>query len=96
MLTQKVIIEKIKELKPELEEKYNVTRLGLFGSYANGSPEENSDIDILIDFKKPVGWDYFKIEKLLEDCFNKKIDIVTPSALKMPLKSEILGSVIEL
>ena len=96
MLTKAKIIEDIKSMKPELVKKYHVTRLGLFGSYANGDPKENSDIDILIDFEKPVGWDFFTIEKMLEERFNRKIDLVTTAALKPQIKTDILKSVIEL
>ena len=96
MLTTAKIIEDIKSLKPDLVAKYNVTRLGLFGSYANGDPKGNSDIDILIDFEKPVGWDFFTIEKMFEERFNKKIDLVTSAALKPQIKTDILKNVIEL
>lgn len=96
MLTKPYIIKEIQALKPELVEKYHVTRIGLFGSFANGNPGEGSDIDILIDFEKPIGWDFFKIEKMFEDRFNRKIDLITPSAIKPLFKNNILNNIIEL
>lgn len=96
MLTGQYIINEIKAIKPELVKKYSVTRLGLFGSYANGNPDDNSDIDILIDFEKPAGWDFFKIEKILEELFNRKVDLVTPASIKEHLKTGILNDLIEI
>lgn len=63
------------------------------GSYADKSQTENSDLDILVEFSKPVGWEFFTLEKFLEDTLGLKIDLVTKNALKAQFKDSILNQV---
>jgi len=85
--------QRLKDLKPILASKFNVKRIGYFGSYADKSQTENSDLDILVEFSKPVGWEFFTLEKFLEDRLGLKIDLVTKNALKEQLKHSILNQV---
>ena len=85
--------QRLKKLKPILVNKFNVDRIGYFGSYVDNSQTENSDLDILVEFSKPVGWEFFTLEKFLEDTLGLKIDLVTKNALKEPLKDRILNQV---
>jgi len=85
--------QRLKDLKPILASKFNVERIGYFGSYADKSQTENSDLDILVEFSKPVGWEFFTLEKFLEDRLGLKIDLVTKNALKEQLKHSILNQV---
>ncbi|MGD9679359.1 MAG: nucleotidyltransferase family protein [Vulcanibacillus sp.] len=91
MLTRNEILEKLKELKPFLYTEYNVKEIGLFGSYSENEQNEESDIDILVEFEKPIGWKFFTLEKYLEDTFKRKIDLVTKRALKRQLKERIIN-----
>ncbi len=94
MTTRSHLENKLKELKPILSEKYFVDKIGFFGSFATGNATDNSDIDILITLKKPIGWEFFDIEKFLEEELGRKIDLVTENALKAQLKELILKQVI--
>ncbi|MBC8048044.1 MAG: nucleotidyltransferase family protein [Fimbriimonadaceae bacterium] len=94
ILTQEDIKSKLREIKPYLSDKYFVNKIGYFGSYSRNEFNEDSDIDILVEFVKPIGWDYFLLEEYLEKIFEKKIDLVTPNALKPQLKKYILNEVI--
>ena len=76
-----------------LYEDYAVKEIGLFGSYSDDSHTEESDIDILVELEKPIGWKFFTLELFLEKVFNKKIDLVTKNALKKQLKDQILKQV---
>ncbi len=87
------IENKIKELKPILSQKYFVDKIGYFGSYARNEQKESSDIDILVSFSKPLGWEYFDLQELLEDELKLKVDMVSEKALKKQLKPIILNSV---
>jgi len=84
---------KLKELKPMLYTDYSVKEIGLFGSYSNNTYTENSDIDILVELEKPIGWKFFSLELYLESIFEKKIDLVTKNALKQQIKDIILNQV---
>ena len=93
MTTQKDILSKLKELKPILQKEYAVRELGLFGSFSDGTFSEESDIDILIELEKPIGWKFFSLELFLEKIFNRKIDLVTKNAIKDQIKETILKQV---
>lgn len=93
MITKAEILSKLTELKPILYKDFAVKEIGLFGSYSDSSNTEESDIDILVELEKPIGWKFFTLEIFLEKVFNKKIDLVTKNALKEQLKDDILNKV---
>ncbi len=94
MYTTIEIEKKLKELKPVLATKFFVENIGYFGSFADGYQSEESDIDILVEFSKPVGWEFFALEKFLEDSLGIKVDLVTRNAINKHLKERILSQVI--
>lgn len=93
MLTKEYILSKLTELKPTLYKEYAVKEIGLFGSFSDNTFSENSDIDLLVELEKPIGWKYFSLEIFLESVFNRKIDLVTKNALKKQIKDRILKQV---
>lgn len=93
VLTKEHILIKLTELKPVLSAEYSVSEIGLFGSFCDGSFSEDSDIDLLVEFEKPVGWKYFSLEIFLEGIFGRKIELVTKNALKRQIKDRILKQV---
>ncbi|MGB4283369.1 MAG: nucleotidyltransferase family protein [Bacteroidales bacterium] len=86
-------MNKLKELKPFLNREYSVKEIGLFGSFASDSAKDDSDIDLLIELEKPIGWKFFSLEIYLEQIFGRKIDLVTKNALREKLKEDILNKV---
>ena len=93
MISKNDILKKLSDLKPFLHSEYSVKEIGLFGSFSDDSYTEKSDIDLLVEFEKPIGWKYFSLEIYLENIFGRKIDLVTKSALKEQLKDRILNQV---
>lgn len=93
MITRNEILLKLKELKPFLEKEYAVKEIGLFGSFADDSATENSDIDLLVELYQPNGWRFFSLEIYLEQVFNRKIDLVTKNAVRERMKESILNQV---
>ena len=93
MISKTNILVKLNELKPFLRKEYSVKSIGLFGSFSDNSFSEESDIDILIELEKPIGWKYFTLEIFLEKTFGRKIDLVTKNALKDQIKDKILKQV---
>jgi hypothetical protein len=91
MLTKNDIINKLRELKPFLANEFSVKEIGLFGSFSDDEQNKESDIDILVEFYKPIGWKFFSLEKYLEDVLNRKVDLVTKKALKKQLREKILN-----
>jgi len=94
MMNKEMVAERIRFHKPVLKEKFHVGRIGIFGSYARNEQHEGSDIDILVEFTKPVGFEFIDLKFYLEEIFNKKVDLATVEALKPRIKEEILNEVI--
>ncbi len=80
--------------KEELRKRYGVKRIGVFGSYSRGEQKEDSDVDILVEFEKPVGLiDFVRLQEYLESLLGVKVDLVTKGALKKRIKERILQEV---
>ncbi|MCK4380373.1 MAG: nucleotidyltransferase family protein [Candidatus Lokiarchaeota archaeon] len=95
MLNKEEILKRLTNLKTDLQNKYKVKELGLFGSYANGEPQEFSDIDILADFEDGADFfDFIGLSLFLEEEFECKVDVVSKNALREELKDKILKTVI--
>lgn len=87
-------IEKIlKSQKKLLKEKFQVKKIGVFGSFARNEQSAESDIDILVEFYGPIGWDFFDLQEYLENILQREVDLVTEKALKPQIKTTILKEV---
>jgi len=93
MITKNDILLKLKELKPTLHKDFAVKEIGLFGSFSDETNSDESDIDLLVELEKPIGWKFFSLELYLEKIFNRKIDLVTKNALKEQIKESILSKI---
>ncbi len=94
MLSNLDIERKLQQVKPILTDKFHVSRIGYFGSYRKGQQTENSDLDLLVEFSRPIGWEFFTLEQFLEQAFGIPIDLVTKNALKDRIKDSILNQVV--
>jgi hypothetical protein len=93
MYSRTEIESKLQQIKPELVDKFHVSRIGYFGSYATGQHTDNSDLDLLVEFSQPIGWEFFTLERFLEQSLGLPIDLVTRNALKEQIKESILNQV---
>ncbi len=80
--------------KPILIKKYNVQTIGIFGSYARGMASENSDLDILVQFEKPIGLDFITLAEELESLLQVKVDLVSVNAIKPKMMNYVKESLI--
>ena len=88
------IIKIIRNNKPEMESRYGVQRLGLFGSYVRESQRKKSDIDILVTFNRDIDlFDFLDLRKYLESQLQAKVDLVMETALKPAIGKRILSEV---
>jgi uncharacterized protein len=93
MLSRGEIESKLRNIKPVLADKYHVSSIGYFGSYAKGQQTDMSDLDLLVEFSQPVGWEFFTLENFLEQTLGMRVDLVTPNALKSRIKESILNQI---
>lgn len=97
MLSSNEIIQYLRQNKPYLEKEFYCSEIGLFGSYARNEQTENSDIDILVQFRKDAP-DLYSIEiqlkQLLKNKFNRNIDICSKKWIKPIFKPMVLKEAI--
>lgn len=92
---QMTSIEEIKLILKEnmelLGQDYNVGTIGIFGSYVRKEQDNESDVDILVEFNKPIGFfKFLELEEYLASIIGKKVDLVSKKALKPRIGKRIL------
>ena len=88
-------IEIIKNNLSELQN-FGLKRIGIFGSIVTGKPNQDSDLDILIEFEvsKNTYKNLLSIHDLLQNLFTQKIDLVTKDGLSKHIKDSVLNEVV--
>ncbi len=76
------IKNELRKMKPLLEKRFHVNSIGLFGSVVRNDFTEKSDIDIIVDFTKPIGIAFIDLADLLEKELNRKVDLVSKKGVK--------------
>jgi predicted nucleotidyltransferase len=92
-------LEEIKQIlkaqKPAIRQRYNVSKIGIFGSYVRGEQKKKSDVDILVEFEKPISLlKLVNLENFLADLIGTKVDVVPKEDVRTELKESILGEVV--
>ena len=83
------------QVKPIIRKKYYVSDLGIFGSYVRGEQNEDSDVDVLIDYlEAPSLLQLVDLEFYLSELLGVKVDVVTTKGLKPRYKERILAEVV--
>ena len=94
MQSREEVFTTLQRLKSELSTRFSVARIGIFGSVARGEQTETSDIDILVEFSRPVGFFTFvELEEYLSLCLGAPVDLVTPDALKPLIRERVTAEV---
>jgi predicted nucleotidyltransferase len=97
--TQNDIFQILRDQKSSLLEGYQVTKIGVFGSYARGEQTNESDLDILVDYqddRPPTLPKLIELRDYLSELLTIKVDVVTPNGLKARLRDRVLSEVIYL
>jgi len=82
------------QLKPELRQKYFVNSIGLFGSIVRDDFTAQSDIDIIVDFSRPVGIEFIDLANYIESKLSKKVDLVSKKGVKPKYYHQIESEII--
>lgn len=94
MKTLKTIKEIISKNKALLEKQYKVKVIGIFGSYVRSQQKARSDVDILVEFKEPIGFfEFIDLENFLKHLLGIRVDLVSKKALKPVIGSYILKEI---
>jgi len=89
MKQKEEILEKLRKELPFISNEFKVKRVGLFGSFASDSSNSDSDIDLVVEFEKPIGFKFFTLADHLEKILNKKIDLLTIEGVNSIRNEEI-------
>ncbi len=81
-ITREKIIQKLRDKYSHLSSQFGIKRIGIFGSYAIGAQNTGSDIDIIVEFEKPIGLKFVEFSEYLESLLEKKTDILTVAGVE--------------
>jgi predicted nucleotidyltransferase len=95
MLTKKYILETLVNEFPKLKQDFKVRRIGLFGSYSQNLANDDSDIDLVIEFSEPIGLKFIQLCDYLEHLFNKNVDILMPAGLESIKSKSIIDNILK-
>ncbi len=84
--TRARLLRVLQEALPELRERYGVTHLALYGSFAHGQPGKDSDVDLLVELERPLGLEFVDLAEDLERRLGRRVELATFGALSRSLE----------
>lgn len=83
----------LREKRDYLRSEYGVSRIGLFCSVASGTAKESSDVDIVLEFERPVGFRFVELADYLESPLGREVDILTPAGIRSIRSQRVADSI---
>lgn len=95
-LTSQEIIKYLRDNRKLLYDRFGVTRIGVFGSYASGIPSCSSDIDIAVELESNSKniHNFLRLKRFLENEFGKKVDLGFEDSLKPMVRDRIKEQIV--
>lgn len=94
-MKQEIVLQLLKQKNAELTKKFGVKALLLFGSVARDEATPKSDVDLLVEFNRPVGYfGLFALQDYLENLLGCSVDLGTPDGLKPNVRERVMGELI--
>jgi hypothetical protein len=94
-MKQDAILQILKQKNAEMVDRFGVKSLQLFGSVARDQATSTSDVDLLVEFNRPVGYfGLFALQDYLEELLGCRVDLGTPGSLKPYMRERIVGELI--
>jgi uncharacterized protein len=94
-MKQDVVLQILKQKNAELTTQFGVKSLLLFGSVARDESTTASDVDLLVEFNRPVGYfGLFALQDYLEKLLGCPVDLGTPDSLKPYIRERVMGELI--
>jgi predicted nucleotidyltransferase len=94
-MQRETVIRILHKEKPRLTSEFGVKKIMLFGSVARDEAGKDSDIDLLVEFNKPMGYfGFFALQDHLENLFGCHVDLGTQASLRPELKARVLEDLI--
>jgi len=94
-MKQDLVLQILKQKNTELTKQFGVKSLLLFGSVARDEATTASDVDLLVEFNRPVGYfGLFALQDYLEKLLGCPVDLGTPDSLKPNIRERVMGELI--
>jgi hypothetical protein len=98
MLTKEHVARLLQERNAYLASEFGVRRIGLFGSLARDLAREGSDIDLVVEFERPIGLRFMELGDYLESLLGHEVDLLTPAGIQairsQAIRQEISESIV--
>jgi uncharacterized protein len=82
MLSTEKVVELLQEKHAYLAAEFGVSKIGLFGSYAKGQSSDASDVDLFVEFERPIGFRFIELVDYLENLLGKRVDVLTSAGIQ--------------
>ena len=93
-MTRDEVIQRIAASRAQVAS-FGVSAIFVFGSAARNEAHEQSDVDLLVDFERPIGlFEFLRLRRTLSDLIGRPVDLVTRAALKPQLRDRILAEAV--
>ena len=80
-MDKEMVIERLRTNLQQLKIEYGVRRIGIFGSYAKGTNKSDSDVDLVVEFERPIGLKFMELSERTESLIGVRADILTPAGI---------------
>ena len=89
------ILEQLRGMRHESEDRYHIKRIGIFGSVRKKAQTDESDLDLVVKYLRPIGMMAFvHLKDLLSRRLNLRIDLVTPDGLHPLIRDQVMHEVV--
>ncbi len=96
MSIKKEVLKYLKENKKRFEKEYGIKKIYLFGSVARGEDKENSDIDLMVEFRENATiFEYMEFEEVIKKRFGKEVDLATMDMIKPLIVKSVKRDIID-
>jgi predicted nucleotidyltransferase len=93
MQTKQDIMTLLRDRLPELHREFGVKTLGIFGSFARDEASGNSDLDLLVEFERPIGLRFVEFTERLEKIVSRSVDVLTKAGVESIRQPEIAQTI---
>jgi len=92
-MDREATIDCLRDQLPDLRKRFGVLRIGVFGSVLTNRFSEQSDIDLIVEFERPIGFAFFELVEHLEAVLGRRVDILTPGGVGSIRVPEVAESI---
>ncbi|CUU36505.1 hypothetical protein DCOP10_11831 [Armatimonadetes bacterium DC] len=85
VMTREELIERLRRELPYLSERFGVARLAIYGSFAHGTPRSESDVDLVVELSRPLGFEFVNLVDYLERALGRKVSVITAETVRRNL-----------